>query len=120
MGVCSLNTLLGTRAAGAAVKVVVPLLVCALALLAVASAKPNPGEEERAKKPGGKPGKPSNNGGGGKPGKPDKPGMAGKGLCLNRDEVSMLCMYNTDFGLKFWELPGLAWRTMKRRREESA
>merc|ERR1712110_689067 len=48
MGVCSLNTLLGTRAAGAAMKVVVPLLVCALALLAVASAKPNPGKEQRA------------------------------------------------------------------------
>merc|ERR1712066_802157 len=112
MGVCSLNT----------------LLVCALALLAVASAKPNPGEEERAKKPGGKPGKPSNNGGGGKPGKPakpgngggkpgkpGKPGMEGKGLCLNRDEVSMLCMYNTDFGLKF---EGVARTCMEDNEEE--
>merc|ERR1712088_1094266 len=88
----------------------VPLLVCAIALAAVASAKPSFGEEERAKKPGkpgGKPGKPGNGkpgkpgNGGGKPGKPGKPGMEEKGLCLNTDEVSMLCMYGTDFGLKF-------------------
>merc|ERR1711963_1295320 len=95
-----------------------PLLLCAIVLVALASAKPHPEEEERAKKPGkpgkpnkpGKPGKPGNNGEneGGKPGKPgngggkpEKPGMGGKGLCLNSDEVSMICMYNTDFGTKF-------------------
>merc|ERR1712110_1093821 len=88
---------------GAAMKVVVPLLVCAIALAAVASAKPQLGEYlERAKKPGGKPGKPGKPGNaGGKPGKPGKPGKEEKGLCLNTDEVSMLCMSNSAFGTKF-------------------
>merc|ERR1711936_576615 len=51
------------RNKGFTMKVVVPILVCAIALAAVASAKPRLGEEERAKKPGkpgGKPGKPEN------------------------------------------------------------
>merc|ERR1712088_426513 len=100
MGECSLNTSLQ----GVAMKVVLPLLVCAIALAAVASAKPQLGEYlERAKKPGGKPGgkpgKPGN--AGGKPGKPGKPGMEEKGLCLSTDEVSILCMSNTEFGTKF-------------------
>merc|ERR1719346_460502 len=79
----------------------------------VTTCKEDDGEEEeemRAKKPGkpnepgkpnkpGKPGKPGNNEGEG--GKPEKPGMGGKGLCLNSDEVSMICMHNTDFVTKF-------------------
>merc|ERR1712130_230766 len=101
MGEYSLITLIRTSS-GIAMKVLVPLLVCAIALAAVSSAKPQLGEYlERAKKPGkpgGKPGKPGN---GGKPSKPGKPGMEGKGLCLSTDEVSILCMSNTTFGTKF-------------------
>merc|ERR1712088_1181255 len=106
MGECSLNTSIQ----GAAMKVVLPLLVCAVALAAVASAKPQLGEYlERAKKPGGKPGgKPGN---GEKPSKPGKPGMEEKGLCLSKDEVSLLCMYNTDFGTKFGGSSRHAWWT---------
>merc|ERR1712130_950636 len=97
MGEYSLITLIRTSS-GIAMKVLVPLLVCAIALAAVSSAKPQLGEYlERAKKPG-KPGKPGN---GGKPSKPGKPGMEGKGLCLSTDEVSILCMSNTTFGTKF-------------------
>merc|ERR1719430_2168685 len=59
-------------------------------------------EDERRKKPGrpGKPGKPEKPGtSGGRPVKPGKPGPAPKGFCLSKDEVSSLCLENTDFGL---------------------
>merc|ERR1712055_1040428 len=59
-------------------------------------------EDERRKKPGrpAKPGKPEKPGtSGGRPVKPGKPGPAPKGFCLSKDEVSSLCLENTDFGL---------------------